>query len=236
MNPLLHLIPRALGIVPPLLLAGALAVGVQRHFTKRGMRRLWRRLVVSTLGLWVVAIWSLVAAGALAYEQGELLPGFLVALAIPVAAGLWLLRLPTFRAVLDAVPMPVLVGAQGFRLLGGVFLLVPAAGLGPAAFVSAGWGDMVTGALAIAATWLWARGSRYGREAVLAFTAAGLFDLTNVARILLQYYPAWTHEGPTTEAATLFPMALVPAIAAPVALLLHVYVVRGLLRGTRPVA
>lgn len=234
MNPLLDLIPKILGLLPALLLAGALAVGVQRSFPQRATRQMWRRFIVSGLGLWVVGSWTLVLTGAIAYTQGDVFPRFLVALAVPVAVGLGLLRAPSFQTVLDRVPVPVWVGAQAFRLLGTVFLLVPAAGLGPIAFTSAGWGDLATGTLAIAAAWLWARGSRYGRGAVFAFTAVGLFDLTNVARILLVYYPAWTHEGPTTEAATLFPMALVPAIAAPVALVLHVYVIRALLRGARP--
>src|ERR1700674_5150533 len=54
------------------------------------------------------------------------------------------------RSTLMAIPMPLLIGINALRLLGVLFLLLAATGRlsGPFPF-SAGWGDIITGALAI---------------------------------------------------------------------------------------
>lgn len=229
MNPLLDIVPQLLGIIPPALVAALAVVGIRKSDLHPVQRQRWTVGVLVSVLAWTALAWATVGMGALAYTPGELAPPFLLALALPLVAALGLLAHPVFRRMLDRVPLHLLVGAQGFRLLGSVFLLVPTAGLGPDAFTSAGYGDLATGSLAIAAALLVARKAKGATAAVWAFTAVGLFDLLNVSRILLGYYPAWTTEGPTTFAATVFPMALVPAVAAPVALALHVYVVRAVL-------
>jgi hypothetical protein len=56
-----------------------------------------------------------------------------------------------------------------------------------------------------------------------------MFDLLNVSRILLTYYPSWFDGTPSTAGAGEFPLILVVAVVAPIALLLHIYSIRGLI-------
>ena len=66
---------------------------------------------------------------------------------------------PSVRASLLGMPMPFLIGLNVWRVAGGFFLLLAAEGrLGGPFPYSAGWGDVITGALALPVAWLALRG------------------------------------------------------------------------------
>src|SRR5207302_8825749 len=66
---------------------------------------------------------------------------------------------PSVRASLLGMPMPFLIGLNVWRVAGGFFLLLAAEGrLGGPFPYSAGWGDIITGVLALPVAWLALRG------------------------------------------------------------------------------
>jgi hypothetical protein len=74
------------------------------------------------------------------------------------------------------MPMPFLIGLNVWRLAGGFFLLLAAEGRLAGPFpTSAGWGDIITGALALPVAWLALRGQ--GRALVWTWNAFGMLDL-----------------------------------------------------------
>src|SRR3954471_18081390 len=83
---------------------------------------------------------------------------------------------PSARAALLGMPMPFLIGLNVWRLAGGFFLLLAAEGRLAGPFpTSAGWGDIITGALALPVAWLALRGQGKGPGLVLdAFCTLGL--------------------------------------------------------------
>ena len=72
-----------------------------------------------------------------------------------VATGALVLAIPAAPRALNAIPLPLLVGLNVIRLGGVLFVLLALAGRlsGPFPHIS-GWGDFVTGALAIPVAWL----------------------------------------------------------------------------------
>src|SRR6266704_2295655 len=86
------------------------------------------------------------------------------------------------RALLLEMPMPFLIGLNVWRIGGGFFLLLAAEGrlAGPFPY-SAGWGDIITGALALPVAWLALRGQ--GKALVWGWNAFGMLDL--VAALVL---------------------------------------------------
>src|SRR4029453_861945 len=70
---------------------------------------------------------------------------------------------PRVRPPLKGMPMPFLIGLNVWRVAGGFFLLLAAEGrLGGPFPYSAGWGDVITGALALPVAWLLWRGGGGG--------------------------------------------------------------------------
>jgi hypothetical protein len=158
------------------------------------------------------------------------MPRFLIGLLIPVTIGLLALFSSDFGEILDQIPLRVLVGSQFFRIFGCVFFLVASTGIGPKEFVASGYGDMITGFLACITAWMLYKNINGATSAVWAFSIVGLLDLFNVSRILLTNYPTWSNANPSTACAGSFPLMLVVGLAAPVALLLHVYTIRALVK------
>src|SRR5258705_2527666 len=90
---------------------------------------------------------------------------------------------PSARAALLGMPMPFLIGLNVWRLAGAFFILLAAEGRLAGPFpASAGWGDVITGALALPVAWLALRGR--GRALVWTWNAFGMLDL--VCRLLLE--------------------------------------------------
>src|SRR5256884_5915091 len=77
------------------------------------------------------------------------------------------------RALLLGMPMPFLIGLNVWRVAGGFFLLLAAEGrLGGPFPYSAGWGDIITGVLALPLAWLSLR--RPGKKPGWTWKAFGM--------------------------------------------------------------
>ena len=131
---------------------------------------------------------------------------------------------PSVRAALKGMPMPFLIGLNVWRVAGGFFLLLAAAGrLGGPFPYSAGWGDVITGALALPVAWLALRGQ--GKALVWSWNAFGMLDL--VAALAFGIISAngsplqLIHAGEGSQAVQMMPWSLIPTVLVPMFLIVH---------------
>lgn len=176
----------------------------------------WLALVVT-----VAALGGL-APGTLGPVPANLLPFFTL---LGLLFGSWFFS-PAFREALLSVPLPVLVGLNAGRVGGVFFLLLYADGRLSAPFApSAGWGDIITGALAIPLAAMLALGISIRAGWLRAWNFFGAADLLVAVSLGALSAPNTPFrvftEGPGTEAMTNVPWVLVPALLVPVFLLLH---------------
>jgi hypothetical protein len=142
----------------------------------------------------------------------------LVATAIAVSIS------PSVRDALKGMSMPFLIGLNVWRVAGGFFLLLAAEGrLGGPFPYSAGWGDVITGALALPVAWLALRGQ--GKALVWSWNAFGMIDL--VAAIAFGIISAngsplqLIHAGEGSQAVQMMPWSLIPTVLVPMFLIVH---------------
>ena len=143
---------------------------------------------------------------------------------------------PSVRASLLGMPMPFLIGLNVWRLGGGFFLLLAAEGrlAGPFPY-SAGWGDIITGALALPVAWVALRGQ--GKALVWGWNAFGMLDLVVALGLgiisangsLLQII----HAGVGSAGVQVLPWSLIPTVLVPMFLIVHAVIFVQLARAAR---
>lgn len=195
-----------------------------------------------------IALW---AALALVVTFAPLTPpsvAILAYVAVTTAVGYGLAtRTETGCRLLAAVPQTWLIGAQLYRIVGGVFLIAAGVGVVPAYFAQpAGWGDIATGLAAVAVTALWARRLPLARPAAWGWNAFGLLDLVVAvgvgssllaapAAALFGGSPEWlARAAPGFQPLAgsvfpvVFPLALIPTFVVPLGATLHLLSLRKL--------
>lgn len=219
-----------LSVLAPILFIYAFFKGINHSSLSEESKSRLKKSIASIVVLWTAFIWIMsLITNIFGYHEGDAIPRFTIALFIPVLIGLFALTSKSVRNTLDHTPLSLMVGVQTFRLMGIMFLFIASEGLGPEEFVSSGYGDIATGFLALIAGLMLYKKVGGAKLAAWVFTLVGMFDLLNVSRILLIYYPSWFDGVPSTAGAGEFPLILVVAIVAPIALLLHIYAIRGLI-------
>lgn len=181
-----------------------------------------RRLAVAAAGgAWVGVAIEVAASGHLA-APGVL--GALFALPLAAAAGL-ALAFPAVRSAMLAIPVPLVIALNFFRLLGVQFLILASVGrLGGPFPYSAGWGDIVVGALAIPVAMLAARVPANDAR-ILAWNTLGTLDLVTAVGLGVISANGSTlqliHAGVGSAAMQTLPWSLVPTVLVPLYLIGH---------------
>jgi hypothetical protein len=186
-----------------------------------------RLIAAGVAGAWIGLATALGAAGALAFspEQPVPLVGVLFATPLLAAAALWL-GSESFRAALMAIPTELLIGLNALRVVGLLFLALAAVGQlsGPFPY-SAGFGDVITGLIAIPLALRVARGEPASIAAWNAFGALDLFAAAGLGLTAAQGSPLQIlHVGVGSEAMQSLPFSLVPTVLAPFYLIVHAVV------------
>jgi hypothetical protein len=189
------------------------------------------------LGGWLLASGLLARAGVYHQPSGQAAPWFGVAVAGTLLGLLAATRIP---------PMPRVLAAPGtaarlalphtLRVVGVTFLLVMAQGHLPAVFaLPAGLGDI---AACLAAPFVARRLAHGGgRARAVWFNLLGILDLVVALGIgFLAGLGPWRplEVTPSTEPLSLLPLALVPTVAVPLALALHLVSLRRLRAAAQP--
>ncbi|MEH2542118.1 MULTISPECIES: hypothetical protein [unclassified Bradyrhizobium] len=194
-----------------------------------------QRVAVSVgAGLWTGLAAALAAANQFRGTSplGPLMIGAVIALPLVATAVVTAISAPV-RASLLGMSMPFLIGLNVWRVAGGFFILLAAEGrLGGPFPYSAGWGDIITGVLALPVAWLALRGQ--GKALVWAWNAFGMLDL--IVAIALGVISAngsplqVIHAGPGSEAVQMLPWSLIPTVLVPMFLIVHAVVFAQLAR------
>jgi hypothetical protein len=210
-----------LDIIGKILASMTLAVLLAAVVCTIPVRLTWRLALAAAGGAWVGVAIAVAASGGLA-APGVL--GVLFAAPLVAAAGL-AFGFPAVRSAMLAIPVPLIIGLNLFRLLGAEFLMLASVGrLGGPFPLSAGWGDIVTGALAIPVAILATR-VRTNDARILAWNTFGTLDL--VVAILLGITSAngsvlqFIHAGAGSAAMQTLPWSLVPTVLVPLFLIGH---------------
>jgi hypothetical protein len=188
--------------------------------SKPGQRTLFATIAGAYFGIAAVAA----ATGAVA--RGPQVVLILFGLPLVAAAVLW--SRPRSHSAMIALPMPLLVGLNVIRSLGFMFLLLAADGrlAGPFPY-SAGWGDIITGVVALPLAWAVSRGTA-SNLAVAAWNTFGLLDL--VAAVGLGVTSAngspaqLIHAGVGSQAITHLPWSLIPTVLVPYFIVMHLII------------
>jgi hypothetical protein len=187
-----------------------------------------QRIVLAGIaGAWVGLATGLGTGGQLDFSPDQPVPVIGVLLAAPLLiVGILAFASSRVRYALMSVPMSMLIGLNALRLMGVLFLFLAAAGRLSGPFpISAGWGDIITGAVAIPLAFAVARSSIPPFGAVGLWNIFGTLDLlaavtlgiTSAAGSPLQLI----HAGVGSEAMQHEPFCLVPTVLVPFYLITH---------------
>jgi hypothetical protein len=214
-----------------MLYRGALAAGL-------GRRTATMVTVVAAAGLsgWLLTSGLLARADAYHQASGQAAPWFGVAVAGTLLVLLAATRIPVVARILTAPGTPArLALPHSLRVVGVTFLLVMAQGHLPAVFaLPAGLGDIAAG---LAAPSVAIRLAQGGRIRAVWFNLFGILDLVVALTIgFLAGLGPWRplEVTPSTEPLSLLPLALVPTVAVPLSLALHLVSLRRLRVAARP--
>jgi hypothetical protein len=182
---------------------------------------------VAVLGGWLVVSGLLARAGVYRQDPEDVVPWFLVAVAGTLIALLLATRIPLISRILADPGTPArLALPHSLRVVGVTFLIVMVLGHLPAAFaMSAGLGDIAIGMAAPFVALQLARGT--GRAGAVLFNVLGIVDLV-VAGILGFLLFRLVEITPSTAPLFLLPLALIPTVAVPLAITLHIVSLRRL--------
>ncbi len=184
--------------------------------------------IIVALLLWGGAVAAVVGSGVVPDAAQARFPMIGLLFLVPVV-GLVVAyrRSPRLRAVLAAADLPWLLRANAMRVLGVEFLVVAGLGLLPWHFaLPAGLGDIAAGIAAPFVARAAARRGAGARASIILFSVYGLFDLVvavGTGVLSSSGLQVISVAGqPSTDAMGFLPLALVPAYAVPILLLLHI--------------
>jgi hypothetical protein len=182
---------------------------------------------------WVVLMIAIAASGGFAPGVIGPVPGPVLGFGALVIGGLvgWFWW-PAFRDTLG-LPLSALIGINAFRIAGVFFLILFVQGRLSAPFAqSAGWGDIITGLVAILLAAMTAAGTFPSRRLVAAWNAFGALDLFAAVLLGALSSPGTPFrlftEGPGTVVMATLPWAMIPTTLVPLWLLVHLTIARRL--------
>ena len=146
---------------------------------------------------------------------------------IPIIVGLVLISRPGIVArVIDAIPQSWIVGAQVYRALGFIFIVLYFTGELPGLFaLPAGIGDVAVGLAAPVVAARYARNPEANGRAVVIWNVVGIADLAVAITTGFLTSPStlqlYAFDVPN-ELIAAFPLALIPVFLVPLSIVLHI--------------
>ena len=204
-----------------------LSQGLTRIPIAQHIRRRWRWGAAFLLSTWLLARLALAV-----YPPGDavLATQFLItfiSLGYGLVVGILLLLIsPVFRQVVRAVPETWLIAPHAVRLTGFFFLALMDMKLLPPEFaLSAGYGDMTVGLLALGMIYLLAKRKPYARALVIGWNILGLMDfvgaLTTGGLYIVPFSAQVAAAGISLN--YLNYVLVVPSFGVPLYALLHIF-------------
>lgn len=189
----------------------------------------------AVLGGWLVVSGLLARSGAYLQDSGQVRPLFALAVAGVLITAMLATRIPVMSRILaHPATLPLLAVPHTLRVTGVMFLTAMALGDLPAVFaLPAGLGDIAIG---VAAPFIVRRLAHGSRRGAVHFHVLGIVDLVIALGIgflsgLGSYQPFAV--TPSTEPLGLLPLVLVPTVAVPLTIALHIVSLRRLRTATQ---
>jgi hypothetical protein len=149
----------------------------------------------------------------------------LLALALTIAAVFVSSRVAVVRESVDSLPLQALVGIHAVRFIGIVFLILGARGeLSPLFAERAGWGDVITAAIAIVLVLIGL--GKVPRGVLFAWNVFGMLDL--LVAVGTATFLVARGDIPGVQPLLSLPLILVPIFAVPLLFATHVALFRRL--------
>ena len=216
-----------LDVIAALTLSAVLVIFLIMLIGAASLRPAARAYAYGIAAGWVVLMIGIAASGGFAPGVIGPVPGPVLGFGALVIGGLagWFWW-PAFRDTLLALPLSALIGINAFRIAGVFFLILFAQDRLSAPFAqSAGWGDIITGLVAIPLAAMAAAGTPPSRRLIAAWNAFGALDLFAAISLGALSSPGTPirlfTEGPGTSVMATLPWILAPAILVPLYLLTH---------------
>jgi hypothetical protein len=179
-------------------------------------------VLAALLGLWVGIAAAGSAAGWAAIARPFPVMGLFVA--APLTAAIVATAWPKARAAMLGLPLPLLVGMNVGRVFAVLFLLVAAEGRMSGPFPqSAGWGDIISGVVALPLIGL-ARAPAQNKVVLHLWNAFGMLDLVAAIALGVMSAPGsrlQVFADPGSEAMTQLPLSFVPTVLVPMWMVIH---------------
>jgi hypothetical protein len=218
------------GFVADTMTLAALLIGLRMalkrtQFTAPTRSTIW--LSISALILaWYGLIMALAKHDVFRASLTAKSPALPLAVFAPVLVVLWLtIRSKSMAKLVDATPLSWIVGAQFYRVLGVIFLVLWGVGQLPWQFaLPAGGGDVLVGLFAIPIALAARGGSKASSNAAIRWNVLGILDL--VVAVGTGFL---TSPGPIQLLAighpnllvSRYPLAMIPAFMVPLSFILH---------------
>lgn len=213
-----------LDFIGTIVIVATMVVTINAVISSLPITRVQRLGVALAVGVWIGLASAFATSGLLAVAEPFPLIGAFVFLPLGAAAAL-AASSQEWRTALIGLPMPLLVGLNIARLLGVFFLLLAADGRlsGPFPY-SAGWGDIIVGALALPALWLASRPVPQAPAFLAAWNIFGALDL--IAAVALGVTsgpnaPFLLFEAGNASLVQGLPWSFIPTVLVPFFLIVH---------------
>jgi hypothetical protein len=227
-----------LDFVATVLLTAVMVVNVNAVVSAMPVTRAQRLSLALVVGLWIGFVAASASIGLPAIARPVPVIGLYFAIPL-VATALLAAFSPAARAAMLGLPTPMLIGLNVSRVFGALFLLLAAAGrLGGPFPASAGWGDIVTGVVALPVAIMVVRGVAKSSRIPAWWNGFGALDLVVAVSLgimsadgsPLQVFHAVTGPTPLTD----LPYLFIPAVLVPFYLIVHAVLFVQLRRAAEP--
>lgn len=207
-----------------------LVVCLYAFISSMGLQQPMQLLVAAAVGIWIGLVAALGAIGEFVDAGRRPVPLIGIMFVTPlivIAIIAWLTQ--SGRRALLSVPLPVLIGLNIPRLLGGSFLWLAAEGrLGGPFPSAAAWGDITTALVAMPIMWLAARANTNTDRLIGAWNIFGALDLfvaVGLATLSTPGSPLQLIQTPVGSAAMQhLPWVMIPTVLVPYWLTAHIII------------
>ncbi|MGB8399369.1 hypothetical protein [Bradyrhizobium sp.] len=227
-----------LDLIGTIVLTATIAVILNAAITMMPLSLMQKLSTAAIAGLWIGLAIALATTGIYAATATPVpVVGVMAGLPVIVVAGAALLSARAREALL-ALPVPLLVGLNTTRVVGGFMVLLAMQGRLSGPFPqAAGWGDVIVALMAIPLTLAAARNPEGSRGAVLAWNILGALDLVTAVSLGAASAPGSPIQifGGTvgSTAMTVLPWSSIPTLLVPFYLITHGIIFAKLARANR---
>jgi hypothetical protein len=227
-----------LDFIGTIVITAVMVVNINAVISSLPVSRGQRIAAALAAGLWIGLAAASAATGLFTVSRPFPCIGLFVAFPLVATAVLAIIS-PAWRAALLGLPIPLLVGLNVSRVFGVFFLILAAAGRLSGPFpISAGWGDIATGLLAVPALWLASHPSQDSASLLAAWNIFGALDLILAVALGVtsaQGSPLQIFEGAAgSTAVQMLPWAFIPSVLVPFYLIVHAILFVQLRQAARP--